>query len=171
MGRKQPTMSRRGITPVVEISVAAVERNRAWIEAVTSTLEKSGDSEFSRLAMRNAGKKCADQLLEKTVAHFGRRPQSVDEFIEAINKRRKEVLGASNPWERERNEAHFRLDKCGCDLVEAGLAKPNPVFCLCSAGMFESLFAPFCQGAVRAEIVKAIGLGDECCEFVMHFDE
>jgi hypothetical protein len=51
--------------------------------------------------MRNAGKKCATQLLEKIVAHFGRGPQSVDELIEAINKRRKEVLGASNLWERE----------------------------------------------------------------------
>jgi hypothetical protein len=164
-------MSRREITPMVEISVAAVERNKAWIEAVTSTLKNSGDSELSRLAMRNAGKKCAVQLLEKIVAHFGRKPQSVDEFIEAINKRRKEVLRASNLWEREGNRAYFRLDKCGCDLVEAGLAEPNPVFCLCSSGMFENLFAPFCRGTVRTEIVKAIGLGDECCEFVVHFDE
>jgi hypothetical protein len=86
---------------MVEIPVAAVERNKAWIEAVTSTLENRGGSELSRLAMRNAGKKCATQLLEKIVAHFGRGPQSVDELIEAINKRRKEVLGASNLWERE----------------------------------------------------------------------
>jgi hypothetical protein len=157
--------------PMVEITDAAVERNKAWIEAVTSTLKNSGDSELSRLAMRNAGKHCAAQLLDKIVAHFGRKPQSVDEFIKAINKRRQEVLGASNLWEREGNEAHFRLDKCGCDLVEAGLAEPNPVFCLCSSGMFDNLFAPFCQGTVRTEIVKAIGWGDECCEFVVYFDE
>lgn len=55
--------------------------------------------------------------------------------------------------------------------MEAGLAEPNPVFCLCSSGMFENLFAPFCRGTVRTEIVKAIGLGDECCEFIVHFDE
>ncbi len=156
---------------MIEISNAAVERNKAWIEAVTSTLNANGDPELSRLAMRNAGKKCASQLLEKIVAHYGRQPQSVDEFIEVINKRRKEILGASNLWQREGNKAHFRIDKCGCDLVEAGLAKPNPVFCLCSAGMFENLFTPFCRGIVRTEIVKAIGFGDDCCEFIVHFDE
>jgi len=70
--------------------------------------------------MRDAGKKCAAQLLEKIVLH---------------------------------------------------LAAPNPIFCLCSAGMFENLFAPFCKGTVRTEIIQAIGLGDECCEFVVHFDK
>jgi hypothetical protein len=121
--------------------------------------------------MRNAGKKCAAQLLAKIVAHYGREPQSVDELIEAINKRRKEILRESSLWEREGNRAYFRLAQCGCDLVEAGLADPNPVFCLCSAGMFENLFAPYWRGTVRTEIVKAIGLGDEYCEFVVSFDE
>jgi hypothetical protein len=164
-------MSWEEATPMVDISAAAVERNKAWIEAVTRTLEESGNSELARLAMRNAGKRCAAQLLEKIVAHFGREPQSVDELIKAINKRRIEVLRKSNLWEREGNRAYFRLDRCGCDLVEAGLAEPNPVFCLCSSGMFENLFAPFCGGTASTEIVRAIGLGDDCCEFVVHFDE
>jgi hypothetical protein len=163
-------LPRREVFLMPRITAAAVERNRAWIEAVTSTLENSGNSELSRLAMRNAGKRCAAQLWEKIVAHYGHEPQSVDELIEAINRRRKEVLRASTFWQKEGEKAHFRLDKCSCDLVEAGLAEPNPVFCLCSSGMFENLFAPFCRGAVRAEIVKAMGLGDECCEFVVHFD-
>jgi len=152
------------------IPTAAVERNRAWIAAVTNALKTRGDSDFSRVVMRDAGKKCADQLLEKIVIHFGRTPQSIDELIEAINKRRKEVLNASNLWDRKGNTAHFKLDKCGCDLVEAGLAEPNPTFCLCSAGMFENLFAPFCQETVETEIIQAIGMGDECCEFIVHFN-
>ena len=155
----------------VEIPSAAVERNRAWIEAITNFLKNRGDSELSRLAMRDAGKKCAAQLLEKIVKHFGRRPQSVDELIEAINKRRVEALKVSNLWERDGNKAYFKLDECGCDLVQAGLAEPNPIFCLCSSGMFENLFAPFWRGTVRTEIIKAIGLGDGCCEFAVHFDE
>lgn len=155
----------------IEIPTAAVERNRAWIEGVTNFLKNRGDPELSRLAMRDAGKKCAAQLLEKIVEQFGRRPQSVDELIEAINKRRVEVLKASNLWERDGNRAYFKLDGCGCDLVEAGLAKPNPIFCLCSSGMFENLFAPFSRGTIKTEIIKAIGLGDRYCEFAVHFDE
>lgn len=154
-----------------EIPEAAIERNRAWIEAVTNSLGKRGDSELSSGIMRDAGKKCAAQLLEKTINHFGQTPKSVNELIDAINKRRKEVLNASNFWVRDGSKAHFKLEKCGCDLVEACLAEPNSIFCLCSAGMFENLFIPFCKGTVKTEIIKAIGLGDDCCEFIVHFDE
>jgi len=55
-----------------EISTDAIERNRAWIKTVTNALKTRGDTEFSRIAMRDAGKKCAAQLLEKIVLHFGR---------------------------------------------------------------------------------------------------
>ena len=154
-----------------DIPAAAVERNKAWIQAVTNTLEDRGDPELTRIAMREAGKRCATQLLEKVVAHFGRTPQSADELIEALNKRRKEVLKVLGLWQRDGNKAFLKLDKCGCDLVDAGLAEPNPVFCQCSSGMIESLFASFHRGAVRAEIIKAFGFGDDCCEFVVHFDE
>jgi predicted hydrocarbon binding protein len=121
--------------------------------------------------MANGGKACAAQLLGKIVAHYGRRPQSVDELIEAVNRRRVEVLGVSTLWRREGNVVRFTLDRCGCDLVEAGLAVPNPIFCLCSAGMFEKVVAPFCPGRVRAETVKAIGRGDDRCEFEIHLLE
>ena len=54
-----------------EIPTAAVERNKAWIEAVTNALNTKGDSEFSRAIMRDAGKKCAAQLLEKINSEVG----------------------------------------------------------------------------------------------------
>lgn len=154
-----------------EIPGAAVERNRAWIEAVTDSLGRRNDPLLLRDTMRDAGRRCAGQLLEKIIAHFGRTPETPGELIDAINKRRKEVLGSSNLWVRKGNSARFKLETCGCDLVAAGLAEPNPNFCLCSAGMFEHLFVPFCRGPVNAEIIKAIGMGDACCEFVVHFDE
>ena len=154
-----------------EIPAAAIERNKVWIEAVTHSLGTQNTPELLRNTMREAGKKCAAQILEKTIRHFGRTPTTVDEMIDAINTRRKEVLRASTFWVRKGNKAYFTLEKCSCDLVEAGLAEPNPHFCLCSAGMFECLFSPFHQGAVRTEIVKAIGRGDECCKFIVHFDE
>jgi predicted ArsR family transcriptional regulator len=154
----------------VEIPSAAAERNRAWIDAVTQTLGEYGDEELSRLAMANAGKACAEQLLERIVAHHGRSPESVDELIEAMNRRRVEVLGESTLWRREGDRAILTLACCGCDLVQAGLAEPNPVFCLCSAGMFQQVFALFWPGRVHVEIVKALGRGDSRCEFVVHLE-
>ena len=126
---------------------------------------------FLRGTMKSAGHQCASQLLEMTIDHYGRTPESVDELIEAINKRRKDVLKASTFWIRDGNTAHFRLETCSCDLVEAGLVAPDPNFCLCSAGMFESIFASVCKGPVRTDIIKAIGMGDDCCQFVVHFKE
>jgi predicted hydrocarbon binding protein len=154
-----------------EIPKAAIERNKAWIEAITKSLRKRKDIDLLRATMKDAGKKCADQLLEMTINHFGRNPKSVDELIAAINKRRRDVLKAKTFWVRDGNKAHFKLEKCSCDLVEAGLAEPNPNFCLCSFGMFETVFSHACKGPVQAEIVKAIGMGDEYCEFVVRFEE
>ena len=39
-----------------------------------------------------------------------------------------------------------------------------------SISMFEHLFDPFWHGVVRTEIIKSIGMGDEYCEFVVHFE-
>jgi predicted hydrocarbon binding protein len=142
-----------------------------WIDAVTNYLGNCENPELVRGIMREAGKNCAAQLLAKTVNHFGRTPKSVHELVEAMNKRRKDLLNTTNFLTIKGNQVHFRLDKCGCDLVEAGLAEPNETFCHCSAGMFENLFEPFCKGEVNVEIVKAIGMGDNCCEFIIHFDE
>ncbi len=92
-----------------EIPIAAIERNRAWIEEVTNALKEKGDLDFSRSTMKCAGKRCAGQLMEKIIKHHGRTPQSIDEMIEAINKRRKEVLKVSNLWKREENKAFFKI--------------------------------------------------------------
>jgi len=154
-----------------EITQVAIERNKAWIDAITKSLGERNDIALLRSTMKDAGKKCAAQLLEMTINHFGRDPKSVDELIAAINKRRRDVLKAKTFWVRDGNKAHFKLEKCSCDLVEAGLAEPNSNFCLCSAGMFESVFSHVCEGPVQAEIVKAIGMGDAFCEFIVRFEE
>lgn len=153
-----------------EIPIVAIERNNAWIKAAVDSLGKRNDATLLRETMRDTGKKCADQLLEKAVDHFGRTPETVDELIEAVNKRRRDILNASTFLVRDGNNVHFELKNCSCDLVESGLAEPNPNFCLCSAGMLENLFVPFCKGPVETEILKAIGMGDDACKFIIHLD-
>ncbi|MDC7126545.1 MAG: methanogen output domain 1-containing protein [Spirochaetales bacterium] len=150
-----------------QISVAAVKRNCAWIKGVTEALGNFHDENISRCVMNSAGTECANQILEKTISYYGKQPQSVTELVEAINKRRREVLKADTFWELDGNKAHFILNKCSCDLVEEGLAEPSPIFCLCSAAMFENVFRPFHHGEVRAEIIKAIGRNDKYCEFIV----
>ena len=154
-----------------KIPIPAIERNKAWIEAITNTLKELGDENLSRCMMKAAGKNCAMQMHEIIHGHLEDKPKSVEDMIEAINTRRREILKANTFWELKDDKAYFTLKTCGCDLVQSGLAEPNSTFCLCSAGTFENLFAPFYNGKVRTEIVKAIGRGDKQCEFIVHFEK
>lgn len=95
----------------------------------------------------------------------------MDELLDATNRRRLQRLNLASLWEKQGNKAYLRIDECACILVTAGLAKPNPVHCLCLAGMIESIFPGVCRGPVSVEIVKAVGFGDNVCEFCVKFVE
>ena len=98
-------------------------------------------------------------------------PETVDELLYATNQRRRQKHGLASQWIKEGNKARLKIEECGCTLVRAGLAKPNPVHCLCSAGLMESIFSPVWRGAVSVEVVQAIGFGDDVCEFCISFIE
>lgn len=153
------------------ISEKAIERSVSWIEAVEKAIAENTNEVNTKKIMKVAGEKCAQQILKECKQILGKKPENVDELIEATNKRRLEQLSLDSLWERDENKAHLKINECGCTLVKAGLAKPNPVHCLCTAGMFESVFSEVCQGSVDVEIIKTIGFGDDVCEFYIHFQE
>ncbi len=154
-----------------EISEAAIMRNAAWIEAVENALAHRGDIALTREVMKAAGQKCARQILDDCGEILGKKPETVDELLEATNRRRLQRTNLASLWEKQGNKAYLKIDECACTLVRAGLAKPNPVHCLCSAGMMEDIFSAVCRGPVSVEIVKAVGFGDNVCEFCVDFVE
>ena len=149
----------------INIPIAAVERNKAWIQAVTETLKQ--DEKLAKKILHNCGKKCASQLLDATIVHFGKVPSSIDELVKAINIRRRDVLKADTFWEKQDEQYRLILNKCSCDLVETGLATPNPVFCECSRGMFTEIFSKFWDGSIEVIIEKSIGRNDSICKFLV----
>jgi len=155
----------------LEISEEAVTRNAAWIEAVEKALADCGNMSLTKEVMKAAGQKCARQILDDCREILGKEPATVDELINATNKRRWQKHNLTNLWEKQGNKAYLKINECGCTLVKAGLAKPNPVHCLCSAGMMESIFSAVCEGPVSVEIVRAIGFGDDVCEFCISLAE
>jgi predicted hydrocarbon binding protein len=154
-----------------EIPEAARDLNVSWIESVEKTLDELGNPTLVTQIMKAAGQKCAEAILADCEEILGKKPETVDELLEANNRRRLQKLNLDNPWERKGNRAHLVIDECGCTLVKAGLAKPNPVHCLCSAGLWENLFSKVCRGPVKVEITKAVGFGDHECEFYVDFEE
>jgi len=154
-----------------EISEVAIKRNVTWIKAVEDALADCGNMALTKEVMKAAGQKCARQILDDCREILGKKPETVDELINATNQRRLQRLNLASLWEKQGNKAYLKIDECACTLVKAGLAKPNPVHCLCSAGMMESIFSAVCQGPVSVEVVKAIGFGDDVCEFYVNFVE
>jgi predicted hydrocarbon binding protein len=155
----------------MEITERAVERNLDWIEAVEESLATHGDQGLIREVMKAAGRRCARQILEDCAEILGKTPETVDEMLGATNRRRLERHNLANVWERVGDKAHLRIDECACTIVKAGLASPNPVHCECSRGLMESIFSEVCRGPVSVEVVRAIGFGDDCCEFDVRFVE
>ena len=150
---------------------AIKEINASWIGAIENALTAHGDAVLTKKVMKASGRKCAQHILNDCTEILGRRPENVDELLEATNQRRLQIHGLDSLWERRGNRASLRINECGCTLVKAGLAAINPVHCLCSAGLMEHLFSTVCTGSVKVEVVKAIGFGDEVCEFYVEFEE
>lgn len=153
------------------ISENAIERNVSWIEGIEDAIANNCNEFTAKQIMKAAGEKCARQILKECEQILGKKPESTDELIEATNIRRLKQLNLDSLWKREGNKAHLKINECGCTLVKAGLAKPNPVHCLCTVGMFESVFSAVCLGPVNVEVIKTIGFGDDVCEFYVHFQE
>ena len=148
----------------------AIKRNASWIEAVEAALAERAGEATTRAILKAAGAECAEQILRECGEILGRRPGTVDELLEATNARRRRQLGLESLWTRTGDSARLRINECGCTLVKAGLARANPVHCLCTVGMFETLFSAVCRGSVNVEVLRTIGDGDDACEFVVRFE-
>ena len=153
------------------ISRRTIARGLAWIETLESAIADLRDEAATGRIMKAAGRPCAQQILEECSLALGRRPETIDELLDATNQRRVEHLGIDSQWVRNGSSARLRLDRCNCSLVRAGLARPSPTHCLCTIGMFEALFSSVCRGTVAVTVIKAVGFGDSSCDFVVEFQE
>ena len=153
-----------------EVPEAAVKRSVAWISAVEKALAEAVEPAVAGNIMKAAGYACAQQILADCEEILGRKPETIDELLEATNKRRLQRHKLADLWEKEGNRAHLVIRECACTLVKAGLAEPGPTHCLCSRGMWERLFAEVHKGRVTVEMVRTVGFGDDGCEFYVTFE-
>lgn len=155
----------------IDVPQKAVKLSATWIESLETCLAKRGDPTLTKEVMKAAGEKCSVQVFDDCRQILGKNPETVDELLDAMNQRRSQQHNLSSLWKKQGNTAHLILQECNCTLVKAGLAKPNPVHCLCSEGMMESLFSKIHRGPVSVKLVKSIGNGHNVCEFHVTFEE
>jgi predicted ArsR family transcriptional regulator len=154
-----------------DIAQKAVELTLTWIDSLETCLAERGNQTLTKVVMKAAGEKCSVQILDDCRQILGKNPESVGQLLDAMNQRRLQKHNLASLWEKQGNKAHLIIEECNCTLVRAGLAKPNPVHCLCSLGLMESLFSAVCRGQVSVELVKSIGNGHDVCEFNVTFEE
>ena len=155
----------------MDIPQEVIELTSNWIGSLETCLAERGNQALTKVVMKAAGKKCSVQILDDCRQILGKNPESVDELLDAMNQRRLQAHNLDSLWEKKGNKAHLIIEECNCILVKAGLAKPNPVHCMCSQGMMESLFSVVYRGQVSVELVKSIGNGHDVCEFHVTFEE
>ena len=69
---------------------------------------------------------------------------------------------------KRQGKIHTVCTECGCPLVQEGYVENSPTFCLCSRGWVKAVFTEALGEEVDVDLVRAIGRGDECCEFVVN---
>ncbi|UCE20154.1 MAG: hypothetical protein JSV84_07415 [Gemmatimonadota bacterium] len=154
-----------------DIPQKTVELTLNWIDALETCLAERSNQTVTQEVMKAAGEKCSVQILDECRQILGKNPESVGELLGAMNRRRSQSHNLASCWEKQDNEARLVIGECNCTLVRAGLAKPNPVHCLCSLGLMESLFSAVCRGRVNVDLVQSIGHGDDVCAFNVTFEE
>jgi predicted hydrocarbon binding protein len=87
----------------------------------------------------------------------------VDEVIEKANDR----IAWCGRWTREGDKITAVCTECGCPLVRNGLVSLAGTLCYCSLGWVRAIFEALLRKPVKVELEKAIGFGDEICEFVV----
>ena len=143
------------------------DKNRKWVANLHKSIDQLGE-EHKAFIMKQAGMNCASELLTLCESYLGRRIDTIKDLISGWNILRNS-RNLNGSWKLENDRAHGIFNECGCPLVRSGLIELHPMQCLCSEGMMEMIFPMVAKQAVRVEIKRTIGRGDNVCEFIISF--
>lgn len=138
-----------------------------WLESLIESLDESLDEKTKKKVMEKCGKACAiyDGDIEEIKA-IKRNSENLEEILDQINQ---EKLWCGK-WIKKGNTIYSICKKCGCPFVRSQIIKPSPTFCYCSRGWAKSVFEVILEKPVQVEQKKAIGRGDNICQFIVQFN-
>lgn len=142
-----------------------IDKNRKWIANLHKAIDMLSVEQKASI-MKQASTSCADDLLKLSESYSGRQINSIKDLVSGWNILR-DSRNLEGRWNFENNIVHGIFYGCGCPLVRTGMIELHPVQCLCSQGMMEIIFSKVAKRAVKVEIKRAIGRGDDVCEFVV----
>jgi predicted hydrocarbon binding protein len=135
---------------------------RRWLRGLIEGLDACTTEEQRVKILEYCGRGCGEPDLEE-VRRIKEEARNPDHLLQLINER----IKWCGEWEWEDGRIHSVCATCGCPLVVEGYLERCPTFCLCSRGWVKALFTEALGEEVEVELVRAIGRGDECCEFAV----
>lgn len=136
-----------------------------WIESLIESLDEFTDEKARKEIIEKCGRACALYHGEtEKINAIKRQRKNLEEVLDQMNQ---EGMWCGD-WIKEGNIIYSTCKRCGCPLVKSGIIKLSPTFCYCSCGWVKSIFEDILEEPVRVELKKAIGRGDNVCQFVVH---
>ena len=140
-----------------------VEKNKRWVAGLHESIARL-DEGLKASIMESAGEKCASDLLTLCAGYLGKEIVSVEDLVNGWNNLRRD-RNLTGRWQSEGDTVVAVFRECGCSLVRSGMIELHPNQCYCSQGMMNTIFSTVAGRRIRVELTRAIGRGDEVCEF------
>ena len=135
---------------------------RRWLPALFEGLDQCTTEEQRIKILEHCGRACGQPNLDD-VRTIRQEARDREHLLQLINER----IPWCGEWELQDGKIHTMCAACGCPLVQEGYLENSPTFCLCSRGWVKAVFTEALGEEVEAELVQAIGKGDERCEFLV----
>lgn len=135
-----------------------------WLQVLIKGLDESVDEKTKNEIMEKCGKACA--IYHGDIDEIKLIKRKGENLVDILDWMNQEDLWCGK-WVKEGNAITSVCEKCGCPFVRAEIIKPSPTFCYCSRGWVKSVFELVLKKPVKVELKKAIGRGDEACQFII----
>ena len=136
-----------------------------WLQVLMKSIEESLTKETKKEIMEKCGKVCAIYHGDiDEIKLIKRKGENLEDILDWMN-REKRWCGE---WTKEGNSISSICNNCGCPFVRAEIIKPSETFCYCSPGWVKSVFELILEKPVEVQLKKALGKGDEVCQFIIH---
>lgn len=139
---------------------------KRWLAAVIQGLERYADKDQQVEILELCGQSCAKYDLQD-LKKLKREARDQEELLALIN----EHIPWCGDWVWEKDHVYSTCESCGCPLIRDYHLELSPVFCLCSRGWVQTMFSEAFGEEVEVKLSKAIGRGDECCEFFVYLEK
>ena len=135
-----------------------------WMKAFFKVMGESVDEKTREKILEECGKACASYHghIDK-VLNMKKEGKNLDRILKIMNQ---DEMWCGE-WVREGDIISTECKRCECPLILSGILELSPTFCLCSRGFVKYLFEVIMDKPVRIELKRAIGRGDDVCEFIV----